>query len=369
MNRVRMVAIVAAALGVAVGAGALFQPQESPQQPAPVGASMAAQTSLVGLAPGVADEAPLPAPISIEQTALTDDAGPDETPVMALAGAGVGEPGLAPRALDDAAPASLRLAAPPPAVGTTEPVVGMPDDPVAVDGLLAEIEACARWLVATPEAGAMLDLSLFAPCDAGETVRLDHAGVQFEAVIDADGQLLLSLPALAGMAEVSVIFADGARVSDAAAVPDLGLFDRVVLHWQGPAVLALNAYEFEAEFGASGHIHPASAGMPAQAGHGALSMLGGVGAAGEDGAAVAALVQIYSYPMGLSARLGQVDLELEVAISEASCGRDIDIALMPVLDAAPGDWHRISITLPECDGQGGFLVLKNLLPALTIASN
>lgn len=366
MNRVRMVAIVAAALAVAVGAGALFQPQGASQQHASVGASMAGQTSLVGLADAATDAAALPEPTRIEQTALVEDAAADDAPVMALA-AGADEPGLAPALLEDAAP--TRLAAPTSAASAIEPVASTLDDPAAVDELLAEIEACARWLVATPEAGAMLDLSLFAPCDAGEAVRVEHAGVRFDAVIDADGQLALRLPALAGMAEVSVIFADDARVSDIAAMPDLGLFDRVVLHWEGPAVLALNAYEFEAEFGAPGHIHPASAGMTGQAGHGALSVLGGAGVADDDGTAVAGLVQIYSYPMGLSARLGQVDLELEVAISEASCGRDIDVALMPLLDGAQGDWHRISITMPECDGQGGFLVLKNLLPALTIALN
>ena len=351
MNRVRMVAVVAAALAVAVGAGTLFQSgvgaPEGQADARPATGAAQGQVSLVDqLAPGEVVQAALPEPEQIEPTALVED-----------------EPRI-----DTAPEMPLRLTPP------TLAEAPQPDEPIDIaaatpellpadEALLAEIEACARWLVVTAEAGAMLDLSLFAPCDGGATVRLEHAGLRLDGQIGADGQLALTLPALSAEGEVSVIFADDARVSDAALVPDLALHDRVLLQWQGPAVLALNAYEFEAEFGSAGHIHPANAGAPAQAAHGALVRLG------HDEAAEPLLAQVYSYPMGLSARLGQVELELEVAVTEASCGRSLAIELMPVLDGAPGEPHHLTLSMPECDGEGGFLVLKNLLPALTIALN
>ncbi len=45
--------------------------------------------------------------------------------------------------------------------------------------LQAELNACAVWLVVTPAANAMLETSVYAPCDAGEQVTLSHAGLTF----------------------------------------------------------------------------------------------------------------------------------------------------------------------------------------------
>lgn len=369
MNRVRIVSLIAATLGVAVGAGTLFQQETMRQEATPRTASVQADTSLVGLAATepvtVVDAEPEaePATAAAAEPVTRSVAGQVAT-ASVLPGMITTVDPLADHTRDALAlvvdPALARAATeaeaePAPQAG----LATLATDPALIEDLLAEVDACAVWLVVTPESNAMLDMSLFAPCDGGEKVEINHAGLRFDARIGGDGQLALTLPALMSQAELTVAFDDGRTSRDAVEVADASLYDRVAIQWQGPAVLGLNAYEFGADFGSDNHIHAANPAAPGDASRGFLISLG------EE----TSLAQVYSFPSGLSARAGAVALELEVAVTDESCGQPLHVETMEILARAEAVPREIQLEMPGCDGQGGFLVLKNLLPELTIALN
>lgn len=344
MKRVRIVSLIAATLAVAVGAGTMFQQKSTRQAetPAVAAASTQTETSLLALATRgavteqAADDGGLPDPLTA--TASPADDGRNATPPevdFRLAQAAAEHDGAADYVVASAS-----------------------NDPVLIDELLAEVDACAVWLVVTPENGAMLDMSLFAPCDGGALVQISHGAIGFDARIANDGQLALSVPALAVQAELTVNFEDGRSATDATEVADAVLYDRFAIQWHGPAVLGLNAYEFGAGYGAEGHVHPANPAAPGLEARGFLSQLG------EN-----ARAQVYSFPAGLPARAGQVELELEAAITSESCATRFSVDTVEALAGSEAIRRVLQLEMPECDGQGGFLVLKNLLPEMTIALN
>lgn len=359
MNRVRIVALIAATLGVAVGAGTLFQQgatQHEAQAPLAPGGSGAGQgeTSLVELVPNAAQYATASVLPGVVQTA--DPLAEQAAEAAAMV---VDRPRSEPDSLQDQEGVTAVTAD----TSAASEVVTIASDPALIEDIIAEIDACSVWLVVTPEAGAMLDMSLFAPCDGDAAVRVSHAGLNFDTRIAADGQLMLAVPALQVDAELTVTFADGRTVVDAVEVADAAVYDRVAIQWEGPAVLDMNAYEFGADFGSANHIHPGNPATPRDVARGFLTILG------DPELDMPRLAQVYSFPTGLSARMGQVALELEVAVTEASCAQPLRIETLEVLSGSAPQIYEIRLDMPECDGLGGYLVLKNLLPELTIALN
>lgn len=395
MNRVRIVALSAVVLGAAVVVGTRFQqsgqPVEiaetsvpappavvAPSEPAPSLTALAAaeppaappaaqvaQVSLLASAP--AANAPVAHPsIAAPLSALTppDPAQPPAPPPglarasvipgAAAPGAGPGPAGPAP---DTSALRALAAADGTAATAPAEPVA--PLDPE----LQAELAACAVWLVVTPAPGAMLETSVYAPCDGGAPVTLTHAGLSVDLRLAADGQLLAQIPALTDQATVTLRFADGREQSDQTQVPDLGAIERVVLQWQAPAQLQLNAYEFGAHYGDAGHVY---AGRPRAAGvddQGFLTVLG------DPTIERAHLAQIYSYPRGESPRTGSVALEIEVPVTDATCGHPLVADTIELHGTASAQVRQIRLDMPDCDGNGGYLVLPGVLPELQIALN
>ena len=364
MNRVRIVALAAATLGVAVGAGTLFQQGTAQQEAAARQAEPAAgadpsrvvlapaapQYTTASVLPGVVSSADPLAGQAEDMAAMIADTPPQR------------DGATSDQAMTAAAPGMLSQVTQAASEAAAEEIPGA-GDPEQLAEIIAGIDACALWLVVTPDAGAMLDMSLFAPCDGGAVVRVSHAGLHFNAQIAADGQLMLAVPALEVDAELTVAFADGRTAVDATQVEDAMLYDRVAVAWEGPAVLNVNAYEFGADFGSANHIHPGNAATPRDVARGFLTLLG------DSALETPALAQVYSFPTGLSARMGQVALELEVAVTGESCARSLRIETLESLAGSMAETREISIDMPECDGLGGYLVLKNLLPELTIALN
>ena len=368
MNRVRTLSLIAATLGVAVGAGTLFQ-QELSRQEVSDTARTPADTSLVRLAsagtvgtdaevePELQPEIGLAAP---RPAAAPGAAAPDEVtgrPLPIVTASLLPDLPHTVEPLPETAHAAPVLAAAPERAPASAEPATLATDPALIEDLLAEVDACAVWLVVTPEAGAMLDMSLYAPCDSGEPVIIGHAGLHFDARISVDGQLALSLPALSPEAELSVTFADGRVSTDATFVADAHLHGRLGVQWRGQVVLGLNAYASGADFGSAGHIHPANPAAPDDPAHGFLTLLGETMQA-----------QVYSYPSALP-EAGEVALELEVAITDESCGHPFHVTTIEARAGTEANRRDIRLEMPDCDGQGGYLVLKNLLPEQTIALN
>ncbi len=229
---------------------------------------------------------------------------------------------------------------------------------------LAAIEECQIWLVVTPESQAMLDLSLYAPCDGGARVEISHEGLRFSQRLGDDGQLMLALPALAESASVTATLPDGRSAEDRAEIADIALTDRLLLVWQGADALALNAHVGGAAHGEDGHVHPAQPGSAADgAQHGFVTLLG------DPALDDAALAQIYTFPARMGADSGHVELAVEAAITAESCGQRISAESRLVRAGQPATPRRLSLTIPACDGFEGFLAIDGLIPELTLAQN
>jgi len=392
MKRVRIVAITAVALGAAVTAGTKFQQAREAAlvaaQPQAVASDAAApvapartsgeSTSLTQLAPPAAESAspsllaspfiarvlPQNAPQTASAVPRSSTPEPASAPQLSrasvLPGVDVAAPvAPAPGPAADALRQIAEAETLPQTTATDAADEGAPLDPQ----LQAELEACAVWLVVTPAPGAMLETSVYAPCDGDAVVTLSHAGLSFDTHLSPDGQLLAQIPALTEQAQVTIRFADGREQSDQTPVADLAMVERVALQWQAPAEMRLNAYEFGASYGDDGHVYdlnPRQAGVTDQ---GFLTVLGDPAIAGSH------LAQIYSYPRGETPRSGRVALEIEVPITEATCGRALTADTIELHGTAAAQIRQIRLDMPVCDGQGGFLVLPGVLPDMQIALN
>jgi len=387
MNRVRIVALAAVGLGVAVVAGTQFQQQREVEQMA--AAQPATSVEQVALA-----AAPAPANHSLATPAPRAPAAPVAAAGVAPVPAGEGSLSLAERPAPQGiagmtaevrAPAGLppqplnaSIAPSLPASLASDAPVAMADRAEAPDAaatadatpaepldqeLQAELDNCAVWVVVTPAPGAMLDMSAYAPCDRDAAVTVTHAGLTIDTRIGADGQMMMMVPALSEDATLTVDFADGRSQSDTTFVPDLAQHERVVLQWQGPATMVLNAYEFGALFGDAGHVHPGNAMAPGNGEHGFLTVLGD--ASITDGRRA----QVYSYPRGHAPRTGSVALEIEAPVTDMSCGQVLDATAIEMHGLSGGQARVIQLDMPACDGAGGYVVLPGVLPDLQIAMN
>lgn len=220
-------------------------------------------------------------------------------------------------------------------------------------------EDCPIHLDLVPQDGAMLGVTLVAPCHAQERLTLSHAGLMVTAKTSITGSLFTALPALDVAGKVTVTFADNTREEALMPMPEVQDTQRFVVQWSGDDRFALNAFRAGASYGEPGHL-------TAQP----LAMLDGIT---EAGAAVVALGDA-SVPLPLLAEVytlpadGKAALTVEVPVTAQTCGRDM---LGEMLDSRDGKVtvQDLSLAMPDCDALGGFIVLNNLRRDLTLASS
>ena len=243
------------------------------------------------------------------------------------------------------------------ALETEEPVSDAPGLSVQAD--------CAPALTGTAAAAAIVDLVLAAPCAPDAVVTIHHQGMMFSAVTDADGVVSLSVPALSAAA---VFIADMGGEDGAVAVvtvPDIAMYDRAVLQWRGKTGLEIHAREFGAGYADEGHVWSGAARDPDAIADGAGGFVTRLGDTGGDAGLRA---EVYTFPTGMGAASGEVDLTVEAEVLAETCGTDIAAQTIQV---SPGSAPRaldLTMTLPDCDAVGEFLVLNNMLTDLTLAA-
>lgn len=358
MDRNRRITLGAATLAVALGAGHLVQSglqnkedrsaAEVPQPTAIVPLAASAEPEMV---PAFATAAltVLPAPKRVEP------------PIGASVGGGVTK--------DDAvqvqpAPApmpvkAVRLTDTPPHVRTVEataaPFAAAPA--LAAPAAAAEpsapvADACPVTLTVTASARAMLDVALTAPCDGGSRVVVRHGGLAVTGRLSEGGTLFTAIPGMEPRGAVAVLFPDGATVRAEAPV-DLDGVHRFAVQWIADDAFQVQAYENGAGFGMPGHVH-------ADAPVGPGGWLGELGDASVD---LPMRAEVYTFPAGGT----PVDIAVEAAVTDATCDRQM---LGEAIESQEGALTTTEITLsmPACDGQGGFLVLNNLAGGTTLAA-
>lgn len=225
--------------------------------------------------------------------------------------------------------------------------------------------SCGPTLTAAQVADGLVNVSLTAPCRANEQITISHDPISFSAVTDALGTFEITVPAMTLTADFTATFEDGFVSMATVDVPSVVLLERVAIVSDAAAGFQIHAREFGAEYGEAGHVWAGAPGMPVRTptGGGYLLQLGDPTL---DDAVVA---EVYTYPSGGSAQSGVVRLSVETEITARNCGTDISGTTIE--PGANGELTTMSVTVavPECDAIGEFLVLKNLLRDLRIASN
>lgn len=224
---------------------------------------------------------------------------------------------------------------------------------------------CDATLTAKASAGAMVELSLSAPCLTGERVTVHHNGMKFSELVGSDGSMSITVPALKEQAVFVVSASNGDGAVATVEVSSLPFYDRVAVQWQGHGSLELHAREFDADYGSEGHVwHGAARNLTAVlGGHGGfLTVLG------NETLPDANKVEVYTFPTGTAQNSGKIMLSVEAEVTSNNCGRDVTAQTIQLRDANQPIVRDIHLTVPDCDAKGEFLVLKNLLEDLTIAS-
>lgn len=214
--------------------------------------------------------------------------------------------------------------------------------------------------------GAMLDLTLNAPCHPSQRVVVRHAGLAFTELTDAQGKLTVQIPALQKDARVTVMFPGDQTISASAQVPELALYNRVALEWIGKDSFTLHALEFGAAFGSDGDVWAKNPGSPTPtttAEEGFMTLLG------NRSVTLPMVAQVYTYPTEFSTESGDVKLVIDANVTPATCGREMLAETLRTRDDAPPKSTDLSVAMPACGGPGGFVQLAGMLPDIKVAGD
>lgn len=226
--------------------------------------------------------------------------------------------------------------------------------------------ACEITAEARAVAAAMVNLSMKSLCLPGERVTVHHNGMIFTETTSDTGTLDIMVPALTEEAVFIVAFSNGDGAVAQTKVEELADFDRVVLQWKGETGFQIHAREFGADYGAKGHIWADVPGDVADAvtGNGGLMIK-----LGDSEVSDALFAEVYSFPKVATSLSGDIALSVETEISQANCGQEIEAQSLEMGEDGQIKTQNLTLSVPECDAIGNFLVLNNLLQDLKVARN
>lgn len=211
----------------------------------------------------------------------------------------------------------------------------------------------ALSLAAAP--GAILAVTLRAPCAAGARVVLRHAGLAVAESLDSSGQLALDLPALAVSGEVSALFGDGTVLMAATAVPEAAATRRFAVQWMAGDTFQLRVVGPGQAYGDAENV---SAEMPVSAQGGFLVSLG------DPTLDLPMLAQVYTWPGDPALTAAPV---VEAAVTDATCGREL-LGETILAENGKVTVTDLTVAMPGCDALGDILVLNNLAGDVTLAA-
>ncbi len=246
-------------------------------------------------------------------------------------------------------------------VSAPQSVLPEPDLPAPAVTPACEITADARAVAA-----AMVNLSMSAPCLPDERVTVHHNGMIFTETTSDKGELNISVPALAQEAVFIVAFSNGDGAVAQTTVEELADFDRVVLQWKGQTGFQIHAREFGADYGSDGHIWANAPGdvVDTVTGKGGMMI-----ELGDVNLPDALFAEVYSFPKATAEAQGDIALSVETEVNTVNCGQEIEAQSLEIGKDGRIKTQNLTLSVPECDAIGNFLVLNNLLQDLKVARN
>jgi len=237
------------------------------------------------------------------------------------------------------------------------------DEPVA-PAAEALTDACNVDFGAEVQAGALVAITLVAPCNSGENVDFDHHGLRFSEQLGPEGDTIVLVPAMAETALFTVRFEDGQERATEIKVPDFAEFERMAIVWKGATGLQLHALENGASYGEPGHVWAQEPGMPEMATQGAGGFVSVLGSTAQGYAA-----DVYTFPAGLMGEGADPEISVEAEVMENTCDTKIEGRILRTNPIGDPNIEELSMMVPGCDAVGEYLVLKNLPQDLKLARN
>jgi len=226
--------------------------------------------------------------------------------------------------------------------------------------------ACGADLTSAIRPGAMVELSLSAPCYPNTRVEIFQGKLVFAALTGHTGNLTVAIPALEKKAVFMVRFPDGTTLRLARIVEDLDHFERVAVQWNGPVELDLHAYEFGATDTADGHVwagHTRTPDLSHQIGGGFTTLLG------DASVDHPMLAQVYSLPIDTAQKSGVVRLAVKAADAGAFCGHTETLLSHYSKAGRIVGSAGYRVKMPACGTASSTLLLNNAVRDLIIARN
>lgn len=343
VNITKLRMLTGAAVVVAAGASGFFMKYMG-------GDDQAASPSAIAVTQAIGNEA---VPVTPTTPVVDIVTRADTPPVLVL-------PNIAPDMPQAPIPDAVTLAS---TEGTlTAPAVTEPAVTTAEPAPL--IAECETGFTAMAAPGAMVELTLEAPCYKGQMVDIFHAGMRFSEEINANGLMQVSVPAMEEDAFFNALFTDGTTQSTDILMLTVSDYQRSALYWKGNAGFALYALENGAAYGSDGHV---SAESPFAASRGVAGQGGFLTELGQNVDGYHSVV--YSYPAMLMDTAPAPEISIEAQVQDNTCGTEIAATFMGNSVAGGLDTTPLIMAVPGCDAVGEFLVLKNLAQDLRIAAN
>lgn len=212
-----------------------------------------------------------------------------------------------------------------------------------------EHDACSPGLALAAAPGAMINLTVTAPCNAGQRIVVRHSGLSFTARTGPDGRASLTLPALKREALVAVYLEEARLLLGRVDVPDAASYTHFALVWDAPNELDLRVTQGEKILVGSPHVFRGTA--PSVVSLGSTIVQSPL------------LAQVFSIP---GSGLDGAEITAELRITPFSCGRTLRVMSLLSQDGVVTQ-TELPISVPLCGTSGDILVLKNLAPGLTLA--
>lgn len=211
----------------------------------------------------------------------------------------------------------------------------------------SETSLCSPSISVAPAIDGLVELHVSAPCRPGEPVVISHGDLAFSETLDQAGSYWGYLPALSANVTVDVFMSDDTILQAETRVPDFDLYARVIVQWDGPETIALNAYHDGAQFGGSGHIHASNPFDPALEDAFLVAF-------GDPLSLEPMLAQVYSVPL---AKAGSTRLQLELAATEQTCGADLLAYVLSTPGAPAGQHTELRVAMPSCEAGDALVIL------------
>ncbi|KIN74379.1 hypothetical protein [Sulfitobacter guttiformis] len=225
--------------------------------------------------------------------------------------------------------------------------------------------ACAITANARPVAAAMVNLTLSAPCLPLERLTVHHSGLLFSQTTDEAGAFDIIVPAMALNATFVVAFTNGEGAVAQANVEELSEYDRVALQWKGDTGFHLHAREFGADYQTDGHVW---SGAMRDMTYAVTGKGGFVSVLGDADIPDGLLAEVYTFPANAVQNAGDVALSVEAEVALNNCGMEIEAKTLQTFSGKDITTRTLTLSVPDCDASGNFLVLNNLYEDLTVAA-